>query len=91
MLFHFKNLLKLPSLHGLVRGDNMELGRDSDTGGQVRASSHLSLFVRVLKGFLMIAAHCRFLCYSILSISVRIDFLLKEHMQFYCSTLSFLG
>jgi len=23
------------SLHGLVRGDNMELGRDSDTGGQV--------------------------------------------------------
>ena len=24
------------SLHGLVRGDDMELGRDSDTGGQVR-------------------------------------------------------
>ncbi|KAI5058490.1 hypothetical protein GOP47_0026660 [Adiantum capillus-veneris] len=24
------------SLHGLVRGDNMELGRDSDTGGQVK-------------------------------------------------------
>lgn len=23
------------SLHGLVRGENMELGRDSDTGGQV--------------------------------------------------------
>lgn len=23
------------SIHGLVRGDNMELGRDSDTGGQV--------------------------------------------------------
>lgn len=22
-------------MHGLVRGDNMELGRDSDTGGQV--------------------------------------------------------
>lgn len=26
----------LISLHGLVRGDNMELGRDSDTGGQIR-------------------------------------------------------
>lgn len=24
------------SLHGLVRGENMELGRDSDTGGQVK-------------------------------------------------------
>lgn len=23
------------SLHGLIRGENMELGRDSDTGGQV--------------------------------------------------------
>ena len=23
------------SMHGLVRGENMELGRDSDTGGQV--------------------------------------------------------
>jgi len=57
--------VKLSSLHGLVRGDNMELGRDSDTGGQVRASSHFSLFVRVLKGSLMLAAHCRFLCYSI--------------------------
>nr|XP_024384326.1 probable sucrose-phosphate synthase 2 isoform X2 [Physcomitrium patens] len=26
----------LVSLHGLVRGDNMELGRDSDTGGQIK-------------------------------------------------------
>lgn len=25
----------MASLHGLVRGENMELGRDSDTGGQV--------------------------------------------------------
>lgn len=65
VLFHFNNLVKLPSLHGLVRGENMELGRDSDTGGQVRASSRWSLFVRVSKGFLMLAAHCRFLCYSI--------------------------
>lgn len=28
-------VLILFSLHGLVRGENMELGRDSDTGGQV--------------------------------------------------------
>ncbi|KAK7276757.1 hypothetical protein RIF29_17903 [Crotalaria pallida] len=26
----------LMSLHGLVRGENMELGRDSDTGGQIK-------------------------------------------------------
>ncbi|EEF30424.1 sucrose phosphate syntase, putative [Ricinus communis] len=25
-----------PILHGLIRGENMELGRDSDTGGQVK-------------------------------------------------------
>lgn len=31
------------SLHGLVRGDNMELGRDSDTGGQVQTCKLLSL------------------------------------------------
>lgn len=28
-------LLFFCSIHGLVRGENMELGRDSDTGGQV--------------------------------------------------------
>lgn len=28
----------LISLHGLVRGERMELGRDPDTGGQVRAA-----------------------------------------------------
>lgn len=31
-----KLYLILISLHGLVRGENMELGRDSDTGGQVK-------------------------------------------------------
>ncbi|KAJ7525069.1 hypothetical protein O6H91_17G034800 [Diphasiastrum complanatum] len=31
-----KLYLVLISLHGLVRGTNMELGRDSDTGGQVK-------------------------------------------------------
>jgi sucrose-phosphate synthase len=28
--------LVLISLHGLVRGEKMELGRDPDTGGQVK-------------------------------------------------------
>jgi hypothetical protein len=28
-------------LHGLVRGENMELGRDSDTGGQVGFFLHV--------------------------------------------------
>ncbi|XP_071705969.1 probable sucrose-phosphate synthase 2 [Rutidosis leptorrhynchoides] len=31
-----KLYIVLISLHGLVRGDNMELGRDSDTGGQIK-------------------------------------------------------
>jgi sucrose-phosphate synthase len=26
----------LISLHGLIRGDDLELGRDADTGGQTR-------------------------------------------------------
>ncbi|KAG2726475.1 hypothetical protein I3760_01G114500 [Carya illinoinensis] len=32
----------MASLHGLVRGENMELGRDSDTGGQVKYVVELS-------------------------------------------------
>jgi hypothetical protein len=38
------------SLHGLVRGENMELGRDSDTGGQVGFSPCLgssSIFLKL--------------------------------------------
>lgn len=31
-----KLYILLISLHGLIRGENMELGRDSDTGGQVK-------------------------------------------------------
>ncbi|XP_047980807.1 probable sucrose-phosphate synthase 2 [Salvia hispanica] len=31
-----KLYIVLISLHGLVRGENMELGRDSDTGGQIK-------------------------------------------------------
>jgi len=38
--------LVLISLHGLVRGDRMELGKDPDTGGQVKhcccSRQHLS-------------------------------------------------
>jgi hypothetical protein len=30
------------SLHGLIRGENMELGRDSDTGGQVMVSLNVA-------------------------------------------------
>ena len=28
----------LISMHGLVRGEHMELGRDADTGGQVKST-----------------------------------------------------
>ena len=34
--------LILISLHGLVRGNEMELGRDADTGGQVKYVVELS-------------------------------------------------
>lgn len=33
-----KLYIVLISIHGLVRGENMELGRDSDTGGHVLTS-----------------------------------------------------
>ena len=28
--------IQLVSIHGLIRGENIEMGRDADTGGQVR-------------------------------------------------------
>jgi sucrose-phosphate synthase len=28
--------IQMFSLHGLIRGENLELGRDADTGGQVK-------------------------------------------------------
>ena len=31
-----KNYLLLVSIHGLIRGNNLELGRDADTGGQTK-------------------------------------------------------
>lgn len=40
----------LISLHGLVRGENMELGRDSDTGGQVKYVVELARALADMKG-----------------------------------------
>uniref|UniRef100_A0A5B7C9U3 Sucrose-phosphate synthase n=1 Tax=Davidia involucrata TaxID=16924 RepID=A0A5B7C9U3_DAVIN len=40
----------LVSLHGLVRGENMELGRDSDTGGQVKYVVELARALANMKG-----------------------------------------
>ncbi|XP_077231573.1 sucrose-phosphate synthase family protein [Tasmannia lanceolata] len=40
----------LISLHGLVRGENMELGRDSDTGGQVKYVVELAKALATTKG-----------------------------------------
>ncbi|KAE9452351.1 hypothetical protein C3L33_15748, partial [Rhododendron williamsianum] len=40
----------LISLHGLVRGENMELGRDSDTGGQVKYVVELARALANMKG-----------------------------------------
>lgn len=40
----------LISLHGLVRGENMELGRDSDTGGQVKYVVELARALSNMKG-----------------------------------------
>ncbi|XP_057453886.1 sucrose-phosphate synthase 4 [Lotus japonicus] len=40
----------LISVHGLVRGENMELGRDSDTGGQVKYVVELARALANTKG-----------------------------------------
>ncbi|XP_024983242.1 probable sucrose-phosphate synthase 2 [Cynara cardunculus var. scolymus] len=40
----------LISLHGLVRGDNMELGRDSDTGGQIKYVVELAAALAKMPG-----------------------------------------
>lgn len=36
------------SLHGLIRGENMELGRDSDTGGQVGFFHFLLSYIQIV-------------------------------------------
>lgn len=43
------NVYCLCSIHGLVRGENMELGRDSDTGGQVSCIRVLFCDIEITK------------------------------------------
>ncbi|XP_074371733.1 sucrose-phosphate synthase 4 [Apium graveolens] len=45
-----QHYIVLISLHGLVRGENMELGRDSDTGGQVKYVVELARALADMKG-----------------------------------------
>ncbi|KAL3745458.1 hypothetical protein ACJRO7_014545 [Eucalyptus globulus] len=45
-----KLYLVLISLHGLVRGENLELGRDSDTGGQVKYVVELARALGTIPG-----------------------------------------
>ncbi|KAJ0969185.1 hypothetical protein J5N97_022062 [Dioscorea zingiberensis] len=45
-----KIYIVLISLHGLVRGENMELGRDSDTGGQVKYVVELARALSMMPG-----------------------------------------
>ncbi|XP_020110635.1 probable sucrose-phosphate synthase 2 [Ananas comosus] len=45
-----KLYIVLISMHGLVRGENMELGRDSDTGGQVKYVVELSRALSMMPG-----------------------------------------
>ncbi|KAG0455735.1 hypothetical protein HPP92_023523 [Vanilla planifolia] len=40
----------LISIHGLIRGENMELGRDSDTGGQVKYVRELARALGAMPG-----------------------------------------
>ncbi|EEF46936.1 sucrose phosphate syntase, putative [Ricinus communis] len=45
-----KLYIVLISLHGLIRGENMELGRDSDTGGQVKYVVELARALGMMPG-----------------------------------------
>ncbi|XP_071698695.1 probable sucrose-phosphate synthase 1 [Rutidosis leptorrhynchoides] len=45
-----KLYIVLISLHGLIRGENMELGRDSDTGGQVKYVVELARALGAMQG-----------------------------------------
>ncbi|KAF5196703.1 Sucrose phosphate synthase [Thalictrum thalictroides] len=45
-----KIYIVLISLHGLIRGENMELGRDSDTGGQVKYVVELARALGMMPG-----------------------------------------
>ncbi|ERN14337.1 probable sucrose-phosphate synthase 1 [Amborella trichopoda] len=45
-----KLYIVLISIHGLIRGENMELGRDSDTGGQVKYVVELATALGTMPG-----------------------------------------
>ncbi|KAF5742018.1 sucrose-phosphate synthase 1 [Tripterygium wilfordii] len=45
-----KLYIVLISIHGLIRGENMELGRDSDTGGQVKYVVELARALALMPG-----------------------------------------
>ncbi|KAM0933897.1 putative sucrose-phosphate synthase [Dioscorea sansibarensis] len=45
-----KLYIVLISIHGLIRGENMELGRDSDTGGQVKYVVELARALAAMPG-----------------------------------------
>ncbi|KAJ0989509.1 hypothetical protein J5N97_007865 [Dioscorea zingiberensis] len=45
-----KLYIVLISIHGLIRGENMELGRDSDTGGQVKYVVELARALGAMPG-----------------------------------------
>nr|ADG01610.1 sucrose phosphate synthase [Xerophyta humilis] len=45
-----KLYIVLISIHGLIRGENMELGRDSDTGGQVKYVVELARALSMMPG-----------------------------------------
>ncbi|CAA7054082.1 unnamed protein product [Microthlaspi erraticum] len=54
----------LISLHGLVRGENMELGSDSDTGGQVKYVVELARALAKMPGVYRVDLFTRQICSS---------------------------
>lgn len=52
----------LISLHGLVRGENMELGRDSDTGGQIKYVVELAKALAKIPGVYRVDLFTRQIC-----------------------------
>ena len=43
-----KLYIQLYSLHGLIRGNDIELGRDADTGGQTKYVLELAKCVNII-------------------------------------------
>ncbi len=59
--------IQMFSLHGLVRGSNLELGRDADTGGQVKYVIELGRALAELDGIRRVDLFTRFLAEKVLS------------------------